>query len=77
MSSIRVRSDRLQLDFRYRGVRCREQTALTDTKVNRAKLHALLKEIDSAIRLEKFVYSNLTWTAMTVWRENTDRSQLN
>jgi integrase len=58
MSSIRVRSDRLQLDFRYRGVRCREQTALTDTKVNRAKLHALLKEIDSAIRLKKFVYSN-------------------
>lgn len=57
MASIGIRNGKLVLDFRYQGVRCREQTALHDTKTNRAKLEILIKEINAAIRLNKFVYS--------------------
>ncbi|MFP4640461.1 MAG: Arm DNA-binding domain-containing protein, partial [Guyparkeria sp.] len=37
MGKIRVREEtnRLYFDFRYKGVRCREYTALTDTPANR------------------------------------------
>lgn len=38
MGSIRARDQRLFFDFRYQGVRCREQTLLKDTKLNRARL---------------------------------------
>ena len=39
MASIRARKDNgmLFLDFRYQDVRCREQTALTDTAANRKR----------------------------------------
>jgi hypothetical protein len=40
MGSIRRRTDNnlLFLDFRYRDIRCREQTALPDTAANRKKV---------------------------------------
>jgi integrase len=40
MASIQVRKETgsLILDFYYRGRRCREQTALSDTPANRKKL---------------------------------------
>ena len=58
MASIRTRNGKLLIDFRFNGVRCREQTALSDTKLNRAKLMVLVKQIDSAIRLRQFHYSD-------------------
>ena len=58
MASISIRSNKLVLDFRYNGIRCREQTALEDTKNNRAKLSKLASDIEAAIRLKQFVYSD-------------------
>lgn len=56
MGTINVRSGHLQLDFRYRGVRCREQTKLTDTDRNRRRLIKLLQKIDAEITLGTFDY---------------------
>lgn len=56
MGTINVRSGHLQLDFRYRGVRCREQTKLTDTDRNRRRLTKLLQKIDAEITLGTFDY---------------------
>jgi len=59
MGSIRVRgSGNLQIDFRYMGARCREQTALPDTPANRKTLAKLLLKIEAEILLGTFVYSN-------------------
>lgn len=58
MGSINVRASKLYFDFRYKGKRCREQTALPDTRANRKKLDKLLNQIESDIRLNCFVYSD-------------------
>ena len=59
MGSIRVRgSGNLQIDFRYMGTRCREQTALPDTAANRKTLEKLIQKIEAEILLGTFVYSN-------------------
>lgn len=57
MGSINVRRGKLFVDFRYQGIRCREQTALTDTQTNRRKLQKLLNKIEADVRLGCFVYS--------------------
>ncbi|GAD89545.1 hypothetical protein VHA01S_021_00390 [Vibrio halioticoli NBRC 102217] len=57
MGSVNVRSGKLFIDFRYQGIRCREQTMLSDTQANRRKLQKLLNQIDADIRLGCFVYS--------------------
>ena len=58
MGSIRVRKEnnKLYFDFRYKGVRCREQTALTDNPANRRKLEKVLKKIEAEITLDTFDY---------------------
>lgn len=58
MASINVRKDsgKLYLDFRYRNIRCREQTKLTDSPANRKKLGALLQKIEAEILLGTFDY---------------------
>ena len=58
MGSIRCRSDNrlLFLDFRYRDVRCREQTALPDTPTNRKRLQKVLERIDAEIATGTFEY---------------------
>lgn len=58
MGSIRARNDNNQLflDFRYKGIRCRELTALTDSKANRTKLEKILKKIEDAISDGTFEY---------------------
>ena len=58
MGSIRVRQDTgwLFIDFRYRGVRCREQTALPDSASNRKKVQRLLDKIEEEIRDGTFNY---------------------
>jgi integrase len=58
MGSIRVRkeTEKLFIDFRYRGLRCREHTALNDTASNRRKLGTLLQRIEAEIALGTFDY---------------------
>jgi integrase len=59
MGNIRVRKEtgRLLFDFRYQGQRCREQTALPDTPVNRKKLRVLMERIDAEIAVGSFDYA--------------------
>ncbi|MDZ7789174.1 MAG: DUF3596 domain-containing protein [Xanthomonadales bacterium] len=59
MGSVRARpeSGRLFLDFRYQGVRCREQTLLPDTKANRKKVKQLLQQIEQQIVDGTFDYA--------------------
>lgn len=58
MGTIRRRegSGKLQLDFRYRGLRCREQTALKDNQANRKMLEKLLQTIEAEMLLGTFNY---------------------
>ncbi|MFM4793439.1 Arm DNA-binding domain-containing protein [Aeromonas veronii] len=56
MGSIRSREGKLFFDFHYQMVRCREQTLLKDTKLNRSKLEKIMGEIENAMRLGRFVY---------------------
>lgn len=58
MASIRCRKDMgtLLMDFTYKGIRCREQTALPDTPSNRRKLEKLLKQIQEKIASGEFAY---------------------
>lgn len=60
MAKVNVRKDtnKLYFDFRYQGVRCREQTALDDTPANRKKMEAVLKKIEAAITLGQFNYAD-------------------
>lgn len=59
MAKVRARGKGgpLFLDFYYRGTRCREQTALTDTAENRKKVQALLNRIERDIRQGSFDYA--------------------
>jgi len=51
VGSVRARKDtgKLFIDFRYQGVRCREQTLLDDTPTNRNRLERLLERIEREI----------------------------
>lgn len=59
MVNVRVRHDTKQLflDFRYRGVRCRELTALKDSAANRKRLQALASAIQREIAQGTFDYA--------------------
>ena len=62
MGSIRLRnikggSGHLVIDFRYQGVRCREQTLLEDTPANRSRLQKVLDKIEREIAAGCFVYA--------------------
>jgi integrase len=46
----------LFFDFRYQGVRCREQTLLPDSQANRKRLTKVLAEIESEIEAGTFDY---------------------
>lgn len=56
MASVREYSGKLFCDFRYLGKRCREYTALEDTKANRQKLKKLLEKIEAEIKEGDFEY---------------------
>ncbi|MDX5934208.1 DUF3596 domain-containing protein [Acidithiobacillus thiooxidans] len=58
MASINVRKDlgTLYFDFRYAGVRCREQTALKDTLVNRRIMKNTLKKMEKEMVEGTFDY---------------------
>jgi integrase len=46
------------MDFYYQGVRCREQTALTDTEGNRKKVQKVLDKIETEITAGTFSYGS-------------------
>lgn len=58
MGSIRARKENgmLMFDFRYQGIRCREQTTLADTAENRRRMEKVLKKIEAEITLGVFRY---------------------
>jgi integrase len=58
MAKVRVRPETgtLYVDFQFRGVRCREQTALADTPANRRAVEALAKRVDREIAKGCFDY---------------------
>ena len=58
MASIqtRKRDNTLIIDFYNKGVRCREQTALTDTSANRKKVQKVLDRIEAEIAAGTFEY---------------------
>jgi integrase len=60
MGSIRVRAEtgKMFFDFKFKNVRCREQTTLDDNKANRSKLQKAMDKIDAEIFLGQFVYRN-------------------
>ena len=61
MASVRVRTEtnKLYIDFRYLGLRCREQFNLSYTKTNFSKLKRLAKIVDAEITLGTFDYSKI------------------
>jgi integrase len=59
MAKVRVRPETgtLYLDFQFQGVRCREQTALSDTPSNRRVVEALAKRVEREITKGSFDYA--------------------
>ena len=59
MASIQVRkrTNCLIIDFYYRGIRCREQTALEDNAANRKKVQKLVDRIEAEIAAGTFDYA--------------------
>lgn len=58
MGSVRKREDNglLFIDFRFRGIRCREQTALPENTINRKKVQKVLERIEAEIASGSFEY---------------------
>lgn len=56
MATIRSRSGKLVIDFRYMGKRCRETTIFTDTPKNQAKLKKIVERIEAEILIGTFKY---------------------
>jgi integrase len=57
MGTINERGNKLFLDFRYRGTRCREYTKLDDKPANRKRLKMLMERIEAEILLGTFDYA--------------------
>lgn len=53
---MRKETNKLFVDFQYRNLRCREMTALADSRANRAKVHALAARVEAALRHGTFEY---------------------
>ena len=54
--TVRKETGKLVIDFTYRGVRCREQTALTDTPANRRRVQGVIDKIKKAQQSGEFNY---------------------
>ena len=53
----RKETGKLLIDFTYRGVRCREQTALMDNPTNRKRVQAVVNNLQKSIREGSFDYA--------------------
>lgn len=58
MATINNKNGKLQLDFRYKGKRCREQTRLEDNQANRRRAKKIIDRIEAEITLGSFVYAD-------------------
>ncbi|MGB5144238.1 MAG: DUF3596 domain-containing protein [Shewanella indica] len=58
MGTVNARDGRLYLDFRYKGVRCREQTSLPETAANKQKLLKLLQMLEQQMKAGTFDYGH-------------------
>lgn len=58
MASINSRNDKLYIDLRYLGQRCREQTLLADNKPNRKRLENFVSKMEADMQLGSFRYEN-------------------
>ena len=58
MGSVNARGEKLFMDFRYRGIRCREYTKLPDNPANRKRLKTLMERIEAEILLGSFNYGD-------------------
>ena len=58
MASIRKREDTglLFIDFYFKGIRCREQTALNDSALNRRKVQKVIERLEGEIAAGTFEY---------------------
>ncbi|MBU0587151.1 MAG: site-specific integrase [Gammaproteobacteria bacterium] len=58
MAKVNVRKEtgKLVIDFTYRGVRCREQTALPDSLQNRKRVQGVLEKIAKSLKEGTFKY---------------------
>lgn len=54
--NVRKETSRLYIDFRFNGIRCREQTAMNDTLSNRRVLHKLIDKMNAELTLGVFDY---------------------
>jgi integrase len=57
MASVRVKRDQLYIDFRWRGVRYREATRLSDTPEHRAEVCRRVRQIDGELAAGTFEYA--------------------
>lgn len=59
MAKVRARVDtkKLFIDFRYQGIRCREQTLLSDTARNRKQLETLIQRMEAKVLVGDFDYA--------------------
>lgn len=58
MATIKTRANVLYIDFRYKGVRCREKTKFGDTAENRKLLAPIVKKLDACITLDTLNYAD-------------------
>ncbi|MBK6594237.1 MAG: DUF3596 domain-containing protein [Burkholderiales bacterium] len=56
--TVRKETGKLVIDFTYRNVRCREQTALSDTLPNRKRVQAMIDKIQRAQKDGVFRYAD-------------------
>jgi integrase len=56
MATIGVRGGRYYIDFRYKGLRYREQTNIVDNLANRKQVSELIKKVEAEITLDSFDY---------------------
>ena len=79
MGSVRPRTEtgKLFIDFRYSGVRCREQTLLDNTTANRRRLEKLLEKIEQDISLGIFDYAKIFPNSPRAKKFSKDSQQLN
>ena len=57
IAATRKDNNLLLLDFYFRGIRCREQTALPDSKENRRRVQTLMNRIKKEIQQGVFDYA--------------------
>lgn len=54
MATVGIRRGKFYIDFRYKGVRYREQTDIVDNAANRKSVNQLIKKMDAEITLDTF-----------------------